>query len=64
MKISLSAKTTLRDADARGNIDDLIETFGTDYLAGLGQEFLMFLDVEGSPPSNPSFSADYYAGWA
>ena len=42
--------------DARGNIDDLIETFGADYLAGIGQEFLMFLDVEGSPPSNPSLS--------
>ena len=24
----------------------------------------MFLDVEGSPPSNPSLSPDYYAGWA
>jgi hypothetical protein len=51
-------------ADAQGNVDDLIETFGSDYLAGIGQEFLMFLDVEGSPPSNPSLSADYYAGWA
>lgn len=50
--------------DARGNIDDLIETFGPDYLAGIGQEFLMFLDVEGSPPSNPSLSPAYYAGWA
>jgi hypothetical protein len=51
-------------ADAQGNIDDLLETFGVDYLAGLGQEFLMFLDVEGSPPSNPSLSPAYYAGWA
>jgi hypothetical protein len=50
--------------DARGNIDDLFATFGADYLAGLGQDFLMFLDVEGSPPSNPSLSAAYYAGWA
>jgi hypothetical protein len=45
-------------------VDDLIETFGADYLAGIGQEFLMFLDVEGSPPSNPSLSAAYYQGWA
>jgi hypothetical protein len=51
-------------SDAQGNADDLIETFGADYLAGIGQEFLMFLDVEGSPPSNPSLSAAYYAGWA
>jgi hypothetical protein len=50
--------------DARGNVDDLVETFGADYLAGIGQEFLMFLDVEGSPPSNPSLSPAYYAGWA
>ncbi len=50
--------------DAQGNVDDLIETFGVDYLAGIGQEFLMFLDVEGSPPSNPSLSAAYYQGWA
>jgi hypothetical protein len=51
-------------SDARGNVDDLIETFSIDYLAGIGHEFLMFLDVEGSPPSNPSLSAAYYAGWA
>jgi hypothetical protein len=40
-------------SDAQGNVNDLIETFGADYLAGVGQEFLMFLDVEGSPPSTP-----------
>ena len=51
-------------ADAQGNVDDLMETFGADYLAGIGQEFLMFLDVEGSPPSNPSLSPAYYTGWA
>jgi len=50
--------------DARGNVDDLLETFGVDYLAGIGHEFLMFLDVEGSPPSNPSLSPAYYTGWA
>ena len=51
-------------ADARGNVEDLIETFGVDYLAGIGREFLMFLDVEGSSPSDPSLSPAYYAGWA
>ena len=49
--------------DARGNVDDLIATFGADYLAGCGEEFLMFLDVEGSPPGNPSLSPSYYEGW-
>lgn len=51
-------------SDAQGNVDDLIETFGADYLASIGQEFLMFLDVEGSPPRNPSLSPPYYLGWA
>ena len=51
-------------SDAQGNVDDLIETFGADYLARIGQEFLMFLDVEGSPPRNPSLSPPYYLGWA
>jgi hypothetical protein len=47
-------------ADAETNADDLITTFGADYLASLGSEFLMFLDVEGSP----SLSAAYFSGWA
>src|ERR1700733_3285321 len=33
-------------ADAQGNADDVIATFGADYLAGIGAEFYMFLDVE------------------
>jgi hypothetical protein len=51
-------------SDAQGNVDDLIATFGADYLAGLGQDFLMFLDVEGSSSANPSLSPSYYEGWA
>jgi hypothetical protein len=47
-------------ADAAQNADDLIATFGADYLASLSGEFYMFLDVEG----NPSLSQAYYAGWA
>lgn len=47
-------------ADAQNNSDDLITTFGGDYLASLSSEFYMFLDVEGSP----SLSKDYYTGWA
>jgi hypothetical protein len=46
--------------DAESNADDLIATFGADYLASLAPEFYMFLDVEGSP----SLSQDYYTGWA
>lgn len=51
-------------SDAQGNVDDLLETFSINYLASVGQEFLMFLDVEGSPPANPSLSTSYYEGWA
>jgi hypothetical protein len=47
-------------ADAEANAEDLIITFGQDYLASQGSEFLMFLDVEGSP----SLSAAYFTGWA
>ncbi|HEV7643858.1 MAG TPA: hypothetical protein VGO50_07970 [Pyrinomonadaceae bacterium] len=47
-------------ADGRGNVEDLIASFGVDYLATQGNEFLMFLDVE---PTHP-LSADYYSGWA
>ncbi|MGA2267643.1 MAG: hypothetical protein ABSH44_04135 [Bryobacteraceae bacterium] len=46
--------------DARRNADDLIATFGADYLASLSGEFYMFLDVEGSP----NLSQEYYTGWA
>ena len=47
-------------ADAGANADDLIMTFGADYLATQGGQFLLFLDVEGAP----ALSADYYFGWA
>ncbi len=52
-------------ADAQGNVGDLFATFGVDYLASLGGELLMFLDVEGTPASgSPSLALDYWAGWA
>jgi hypothetical protein len=47
-------------ADGEANVDDLLATFGIDYLASVGSEFYMFLDVEGSP----SLSKAYYTGWA
>jgi hypothetical protein len=46
--------------DAEANAEDLITTFGKDYLASQGGQFLMFLDVEGSP----SLSSAYFLGWA
>src|SRR5262249_3828498 len=47
-------------ADAQLNAEDLIKTFGASYLKSQGGTFLMFLDVEGTPP----LSTDYYLGWA
>lgn len=47
-------------ADAASNVDDLLVTFGAEYLASLGGHFYMFLDVEGSP----SLTEAYYTGWA
>jgi hypothetical protein len=46
--------------DGRLNVEDLIATFGGQYLASQGGRFFMFLDVEGSP----SLSIEYYRGWA
>src|SRR5215470_12306408 len=47
-------------ADAQLNAEDLIKTFGAAYLKSQGGTFLMFLDVEGTPP----LSTDYYLGCA
>jgi hypothetical protein len=47
-------------ADAMANAEDLIVTFGADYLASQGGQVIMFLDVEGAP----SLSVAYYQGWA
>ena len=47
-------------ADAEDNANDLLATFGVDYLADLNGEIYMFLDVEGSR----SLSKAYYSGWA
>jgi hypothetical protein len=47
-------------ADAMANAEDLIVTFGADYLATQGGQVIMFLDVEGAP----SLSVAYYQGWA
>jgi hypothetical protein len=57
---NVAGSVTDGSADAESNADDLITTFGEDYLASLSGEFYMFLDVEGSP----SLSEKYYAGWA
>ncbi len=46
--------------DATANVEDLIVTFGADYLASQGGQVAMFLDVEGAP----SLTAAYYRGWA
>lgn len=48
--------------DAQSNVEDLITTFGKDYLASQGGEFFMFLDVEPLPGSG--LSSSYYLGWS
>jgi hypothetical protein len=47
-------------ADAKDNAEDLINTFGAQYLQSQVGQVIMFLDVEGAP----SLSASYYRGWA
>jgi hypothetical protein len=46
--------------DGRDQAEDLIVTFGEDYLRSQGGEFYFFLDVE---PTHP-LSTDYYMGWS
>jgi hypothetical protein len=58
--LNVSGSQADGSADAEANTDDLIATFGADYLVSQGGQFLLFLDVEGSP----ALSADYYFGWA
>ena len=42
---------------------DLISTFGEDYLAAQGDSFYFFLDVEGIE-GQPSLSKEFYLGWS
>lgn len=51
--------------DAQGNVEALLAAFETGELAGQGGQFLVFLDVEGTPANgSPSLALDYYVGWA
>jgi len=51
-------------ADAVLNVDAFVKSLGADYLAGIGGEMLMFLDVEGTSAQNPNLSLDYWIGWS
>jgi hypothetical protein len=57
---NVNGTQALGSTDAQANAEDLISTFGKEYLASQGSQFLMFLDVEGSP----SLSSAYFLGWA
>jgi hypothetical protein len=56
----VSGSESMGAADAMANADDILATFGADYLHDQGGAFLVFLDVEGTPP----LSVAYYKGWA
>jgi hypothetical protein len=58
LRVGLSR--TAGDEDGRRNVRAILEAFGSDYLAGLGSRFFVFLDVEESHP----LSADYWSGWS
>lgn len=50
--------------DAINNVDAFTQSLGVEFLAGIGGEMLMFLDVEGTSSANPNLSADYWIGWS
>ena len=56
----VSGSQATGSADAEQNVEDLIVTFGKEYLASQGGQFLLVLDVEGAP----ALSVSYYTGWA
>ena len=53
-----------QDGQAIGKavVEDVLETFGEDYLVSQGGIFYIFLDTE--PKPNPLLSPDYYLGWS
>jgi len=50
--------------DAMLNVDAFTGALGVEYLAKIGGELLMFLDVEGTSATNPNLSLDYWIGWS
>ncbi len=44
-------------------IEDILATFGEDYLASNGGSFFVFLDIE-PDPEHPPLSTEYYLGWS
>jgi hypothetical protein len=50
--------------DAVLNVAAFTEALGVSYLAGIGGEMLMFLDVEGTSAKHPNLSIEYWIGWA
>lgn len=50
--------------DAILNVDAFTTSLGLEYLASIGGEMLMFLDVEGTSAQNPNLSLEYWIGWS
>lgn len=50
--------------DAVANVDAFTTSLGAGFLAKVGGEALMFLDVEGTSAQNPNLSLDYWIGWS
>lgn len=50
--------------DAVLNVDAYVQSLGNDYLASIGGEMIMFLDVEGTSAKHPNLSLDYWIGWS
>ncbi|HKR67198.1 MAG TPA: hypothetical protein VJZ00_25960 [Thermoanaerobaculia bacterium] len=50
--------------DAQLNAEAFTQALGVEYLATIGGELLMFLDVEGTSAQNPNLSVDYWIGWS
>jgi hypothetical protein len=50
--------------DAQLNVQAFLKSLGLEYVASVGGELLMFLDVEGTSDQHPNLSVDYWIGWS
>lgn len=50
--------------DAALNVAAFLSALKLEYVASVGGELLMFLDVEGTSDKNPNLSVEYWIGWS
>jgi hypothetical protein len=60
----VNGTATMGAEDALLNVQAFTKSLGLEYVASVGGELLMFLDVEGTSEKQPNLSVDYWIGWS